>query len=225
MFSAETLQFLRDLRDNNDRAWFDANRARWERHGKSALAAFVEAFRPHLAALSPHYVADARSAFRIHRDTRFSKDKSPYKTHLAAQFRHAAVRGGIGDAVHAPGFYCHIAPDGPGAMDGCFAGFGAWHPEPAALRAIRRHIVSFPEAWAEARRGLRLVGDALQRVPSGFDPAHPHADDLRRKDFIAVVDFTEAEVCAPDFVERYANAARSGSPMMKFLCDASALQW
>lgn len=229
MFSSDTLAFLRDLRAHNDRTWFEANRPRWEAHGKAPLLAFVRAFRPHLAELSPRFLADDRStggsAFRIHRDTRFSKDKSPYKTHVAAQFRHEAVKGAANEVVHAPGFYCHVSPDGPAEMDGSFGGFGTWRPEGEALAAIRRRIAERPAEWAEARAGLSLAGEALKRVPPGFDAAHPHADDLRRKDFIVVRPFTEAEVVAPDFVERYAAEARTAAPLMRFLCAAVGLPW
>lgn len=230
MFSPDTLSFLRELRAHNDRTWFEANRARWEAHGKAPLLAFVRAFRPHLGAISPRYLADDRStggsAFRIHRDTRFSKDKSPYKTHVAAQFRHEAVKGAANEVVHAPGFYCHISPDGPGEMEGSFAGFGTWHPEGGALAAIRKRIVERPAEWAEVRAGQPLLaGESLKRVPTGFDPGHPHAEDLRRKDFIVVRPFTEAEVVAPEFVDRFAAEARAAAPLMQFLCAAVGLPW
>lgn len=229
MFTAETYAFLLDLRAHNDRAWFGANRARWEAHGKEPLAAFIRAFRPHLAALSPHFVADDRarggSAFRLHRDTRFSTDKSPYKTYVSAQFRHAAVRGAMAEVVHAPGLYCHVSPDGPGEMDGSFAGFGTWHPAGDALAAIRCRVAERPDEWAEARSGLALGGESLKRTPAGFDPAHPFAADLRRKDFMAIARFTEAEVTAADFVERYAAEARRAAPLLRFLCAATGLPW
>lgn len=229
MFTAETLAFLRDLRAHNDKAWFEANRARWETHGKEPLAAFIRAFRPRLASLSPHFVADDRSrggsAFRIHRDTRFSKDKSPYKTYVSAQFRHEAVRGSLSEVVHAPGLYCHVSPDGPGEMEGSFAGFGTWHPEGDALGAIRRRVAERPDEWAAAREGLTLGGASLKRVPAGFDPAHPFAEDLRRKDFITIVDFTEDQVVAPDFVDHYAAAAARSAPLMRFLCASIGLPW
>lgn len=104
MFTASTFDFLRDLRANNTREWFEANRARSEREGKAPLQTFIEAFRQRLQAISPHFAANERSVFRIFRDVRFSRDKSPYKTHLAAQFRHAAVKAPAGEVVHAPGF-------------------------------------------------------------------------------------------------------------------------
>lgn len=226
MFTAETFAFLRELRAHNERPWFEANRARYEQHGKAAMAGFVRAFRPHLAEISTQYLADEKtSAFRIFRDTRFSKDKSPYKTYLGVQFRHQLVRGSASEAVHAPGFYCHIGPAGDGEMDGCFGGFGTWHPEGDALAAIRRRIAERPDEWAAARAGLALGGESLKKVPLGYDPAHPHVEDLKRKDFIVMHAFAEAEVTRADFVARYAEASRAGAPLMRFLCAAIGLPW
>ena len=104
--------FTQSLRDDNEgevpvglRDWFQENKEFYESAVKRPLLEFIEAFAPHLREISPHFRADARSLFRIHRDVRFSKDKRPYKTHAAAQFRHSA-----GKDVHAPGFYLHIEP-------------------------------------------------------------------------------------------------------------------
>jgi uncharacterized protein (TIGR02453 family) len=110
-------------------------------------------------------------------------------------------------------------------MEGCFAGFGTWRPEGDALAAIRRRIVEKPEEWAQARAGQRFGGEALKRVPAGFDATHPFADDLRRKDFIVIVDFAEADTIGPGFVARYAAAAQSAVPLLRFLCGATGLPW
>ena len=96
MFTHATFDFLRDLRDNNNKPWFEANRDRWEANGRAPLTAFIESMGPRLERISAHYPVNSSArggaAFRLHRDVRFSKDKSPYKTHLAAQFRHEAIR-------------------------------------------------------------------------------------------------------------------------------------
>ena len=241
MFTPATFQFLRDLSANNTRDWFEANRPRWEAHGKGPLLAFIADFRPKLQAIAPQFDATARSVFRIHRDVRFSKDKSPYKTHLAAQFRHQDVHGAAGDVVHAPAFYLHIAPDAhaesqsesPSETDGAsesqigmrgvFGGFGMWQPEPAVLRTLRKGMVDDPDAWRKACEGLKLTGSSLKRPPPGFDPAHPLADDLRRKDFITLTPFTEADVVRTDFPERYAEACRAAAPLQAWLCAAVGL--
>lgn len=223
MFSTPTFDFLRDLKANNSREWFEANRARWEREGKAPLLAFVQVFAPHLSAISPQYESTERSMFRIFRDVRFSKDKSPYKTHLAAQFRHALVKGPAGEAVHAPGFYLHIAPKGAEEMDGVFGGFGMWQPEGDALRQIRALIQAEPELWLAAKAGVNFTGSSLKRPPPGIDPAHPLVEDLKRKDFIGVVNFSEADAGRADFVERFAAACKSAAPLQSFLCRAVGL--
>lgn len=227
MFTPATFDFLRDLRDHNSKPWFEANRDRWEAHGRAPLAAFIQAMGPHMVRISAHYPVQTGprggAAFRIHRDVRFSKDKSPYKTHLAAQFRHQAITGPLPVAVHAPGFYLHVAPEGEGEMSGVFGGFGTWMPEPDALRAIRASIQGAPGQWTAAREGLELTGESLKRPPSGVPVDHPCVDDLRRKSFISVTRFTEEEAVAPDFVDRYADACRRASPLVGFVCGALGL--
>ena len=140
--------------------------------------AFIEDFGPRLHAISPHLRADPRrtggSLFRIYRDTRFSKDKTPYKTAAGIHFKHERAKD-----VQAPGFYLHLAP---GEV---FAGGGIWHPDTKTVNAIREAIVADPDGWREATAGSTRPGNALKRVPTGFDKDHPLAEDLKRKDFAA----------------------------------------
>src|SRR4029450_921750 len=121
-FGPELFAFLADLRANNNRDWFAENKQRYEDQLLEPALTFIATFAPHLEKISPHFRADARpsggSLFRIYRDTRFSKDKSPYKTNLGIHFRHERAKD-----AHAPGFYLHIGPD-----EG-FAGAGMWHPD------------------------------------------------------------------------------------------------
>jgi uncharacterized protein (TIGR02453 family) len=218
-FGPELFSFLADLREHNDREWFAANRDRYEDHLVEPALAFVDTFAPRLAKISPHFRADARpsggSLFRIYRDTRFSKDKTPYKTNVGIHFRHERAKD-----VHAPGFYFHI---GPGEV---FAGGGIWHPDTAAATRIREAIVADPDGWRRAtRRGafakrLELGGDSLKRVPSWADADHPFADDLRRKDFFGWARLREADVVAPGFVDEYAEICRAAAPLVRFLCGA-----
>jgi uncharacterized protein (TIGR02453 family) len=218
-FGPELFSFLADLRANNDRDWFAANKHRYEEHVLEPALAFIDAFAPRLEKISPHFRADARpsggSLFRIYRDTRFSKDKSPYKTNLGIHFRHERAKD-----VHAPGYYLHI---GPGEV---FAGGGMWHPDTAAATRIREAIVEEPERWRRATRGgafakrLRLGGDSLKRVPPWADAEHPFADDLKRKDFFGSTRLSEDDVVAPGFVDEYARICHAAAPLMQFLCDA-----
>jgi uncharacterized protein (TIGR02453 family) len=220
----ELFAFLRELRANNDRAWFAANRDRYEEHVLEPALAFVEAFRPRLEKISRHFVADARpsggSLFRIHRDTRFSKDKSPYKTNLGIHFRHEQARD-----AHAPGFYLHLAP---GEI---FAGGGIWHPDTQTATRIREAIVAEPQRWRRATRtgafarSHTLGGDSLKRVPPWADPDHPFADDLKRKDFYGWTALSEEDVTAPDFADRYAQVCRGAFPLVRFLCEALELRY
>ena len=214
-FSKATFQFLKDLKQNNDRAWFADNKSRYEDHLKGPALRLIEDFGPELNKLSPHFMATPRSLFRIHRDTRFSKDKSPYKTAAGVHFRHEQSKN-----AHAPGFYLHIEP---GEV---FVGVGIWHPESPALRAIREHIVEDGAAWKRASRGKKfaetfeLQGDHLKRPPKGFDPEHPLVEDLRRKDFIGVRPLTQSFVTDPNLPAELAKTYKAGLPLMRFLCDA-----
>lgn len=214
-FGPEVFGFLLELSQNNDREWFQENKEFYEEAVKRPLLGFIDTFAPSLAKISPHFRADARSMFRIHRDVRFSKDKRPYKTHAAAHFRHRA-----GKDVHAPGFYLHIEP---GRV---LAGCGIWKPDSAAQLAIRKRIAAKPEEWRALvsapafRKHVVLHGDSLKRPPQGFDSGHPLIEDIKRKDFIAMVEMDDGDVMASDFVERYAETCRAVAPMAAFLCKA-----
>jgi uncharacterized protein (TIGR02453 family) len=219
-FGPALFQFLRQLREHNDREWFQANKERFEAEVRRPMLAFVEAFAGPLEGISRHYLADPRPAggsmFRIFRDTRFANDKSPYKTNVGAQFRHRDCPRD----VHSPGFYLHLEPSG------CFASAGLWHPDPESLRKVRERILAKPRAWKALRGGgIEVLGEALKRVPQGFDPGHPAAEDLKLKDFYSHVPLTEQEVCAPDFLERYAEACRRSAPLLAFLTRALDLPW
>ncbi len=191
---------------------------------RDPMLAFISDFGPRLARISPRFVADPRphggSMFRIYRDTRFSKDKSPYKIMAAAQFRHEA-----GKDVHAPGFYLHLEP---GSV---FMAAGLWHPDGPTLDKVRRAIVSKPKEWKRIttsrslRAQVRFDGESLKRPPRGFDPEHEFIDDLKRKDFVTVAETSEREACAPDFMNRFAKVCRANAKYMEFLTRAVGLRW
>jgi len=216
-FDEALFRFLRELKAHNDRAWFQENKARFEADVKEPMQAFVLAFADPLQGLNRNYAADPRtSLFRIFRDTRFSKDKSPYKTNVGAHFRHRECS----KDVHSPGFYLHLEPGG------CFVAAGLWHPDPVSLRQVRERIAARPKEWKALREGgLEVLGDALKRVPQGFDAGHPLAEALKLKDFYTEEPVTERELCAPDFLERFTAICRRNLPVMAFLTKALDLPW
>lgn len=214
-------RFLKDLKTHNDREWFTENKARYEAEARDPMLRLIGALSGPLATISHHFIADPRpsggSMFRIYRDTRFSKDKSPYKTHIAAHFPHRTASAG---GVHGPGFYLHLEPGG------CFAGGGLWHPDPDSLFKVRQAIATKPAAWKALRKsGLEIEGETLQRVPQGFSADHPFAEDLKLKDFYISTGFTNAQVQAPDFVDAVTEACRQAAPLVAFLCKALDLPW
>jgi uncharacterized protein (TIGR02453 family) len=219
-FSPELFAFLGELAANNDRAWFAANKARYVAEVQEPALAFIEDVGLRLPELSRHFVADPRtvggSLFRIYRDTRFSRDKSPYKTHVGIQFRHERTRD-----VHAPGFYLHLEPGH------VFMACGIWHPDADTLHAIRTAIASKPGRWQAIvddpafRQRFRLGGEALKRPPAGFDREHPLIEELKRKDFIAIGDLTESDVTASGFLSRFLDLCGDAADFMRFLCDGA----
>jgi len=221
-FSAHTFAFLEALAANNNRGWFQEHKREYERQVREPALAFIEAAVPGLAVIAPHFRADSRkmggSLMRIYRDTRFSRDKSPYKTNIGIQFRHEAGRD-----VHAPGYYLHIS-----AAD-CFVGVGIWQPPADALAMIRRAIDERPDEWLAARddaafrRWFSLSGDSLKRPPRGFALDHPLIDDLKRKDFIAMAELAPPLIEQEDFASIACDYFATATPLMRFLCRALQL--
>ena len=219
-FNDQTFEFLRELKVNNDRAWFEENKERYEGVVKEPFLDFIADAGKHLRRLTPHIVADPRpvggSFFRIYRDVRFSKDKSPYKTHAAAHFRHAATSAD----VHGPGFYLHLEP-GASMLAG-----GIWRPEPQSLKKIRGRIMKDPNGWrAVIKKVPPLEGETLLRPPQGYPPDHPMIEELKRKDFIAWLPLKDDEVCSPGFMTQFAGGCRKISPLPQFISKAIDLAW
>ena len=223
-FTPALFGFLKDLAANNDRAWFKANQDRYEAVVRQPALDFITDMVGPLATISPHFVADSRtvggSLFRIQRDTRFSKDKTPYKLNTGMHFRHERAKD-----AHAPGFYVHLEPGR------CFMGVGLWHPESKVAYRIRHHIADNPDAWVAATRGkpfstrFELGGDSLVRPPKGIDPEHPLLDDLKRKSFMATTSLTQREVTSASFMDDFVDHCRTASPMMAMLCEAVDVRW
>lgn len=219
-FTPAFFTFLRALKRHNDRAWFADQRARYDTDVEAPMLQFIADFSPRLRSISRAFVADPKrtggSMFRIYRDTRFSADKSPYKTWMAARFPHEARKKTDG----VPGFYLHLEPKDS------YGGGGVYHLEMPALTRIRHFLVDNPKVWdAVLATGLEIEGDRLSRAPAGFDPRHRHIDDLRRKDLYTLTAFTEAEVLARDFLDRYTATCERIAPLMSFLTRALKLRW
>ncbi len=223
-FTPALFEFLAELADNNSRDWFHANRERYERDVREPMIGFIIDFAQRLETISPHVVADPRrsggSMFRINRDIRFSRDKSPYKTNVGAHFRHE-----VGREVHGPGLYLHLQP---GQV---FAAAGIWRPSSGTLRKIRAAIAANPGRWQaivgdDAFRSMySLESDSLERAPRGFDPDHPLIETLKLKSFAASTAFDQCAACSPDFIDVYAHACRVAAPLAEFLTRAVGLDW
>lgn len=218
-FTPESVKFLNELKVNNNRDWFNANKARYEEAVLDVALQFIQSMQDPLADFAPHFTAIPKrmggSLMRVYRDTRFSKNKTPYKTNIGIQFRHEQARD-----VHAPGYYVHIDPDQ------VFLGAGMWRPASDALRGIRERIAARPAEWVRIRddrgfkRHFRLGGERLSRPPRGFDKEHPEIEDIKRKDFIAVKDLTLDDATHPRFQQKVETAFKSASAYMEFLCKA-----
>lgn len=155
------------------------------------------------------------SVLRIYRDTRFSKDKTPYKTNVGISIRHQAA-----EDIHAPGVYIHLDPKE------CFIGTGCWRPESSVLSAIRAAIDEEPKKWVKTRDNKRfqekftLAGDSLKTAPRDYSKDHPMIEDLRRIDFIAVAPLSEKEIISDQIVTSVIDHVKRAKPLMQFLCDA-----
>jgi uncharacterized protein (TIGR02453 family) len=223
-FKTDTLKFLDDLAANNNRDWFQDNKTRYEKEFLEPAVLFIQAMAPRLENISGHFVASAKktggSLMRIYRDTRFSKEKIPYKTNIGIQFRHER-----GKDVHAPGYYVHIA------SDGIFIGVGIWRPESAYLAKIREAISETPKQWLtirdapEFKRYFELSGESLQRPPKGYAKDHPMIEDLKRKDFIAIRNLDNEAAANPGFVDEVEKSFVVAKPYMGFLCQALELRF
>lgn len=221
-FTPEVFSFLRELSENNDKTWWEDNKDRYRHVVQEPAHDFIEDFGPRLNSISPHFIADPRSnggsLMRPYRDIRFSKDKTPYKTNVGIQFRHAR-----GKDVHAPGFYLHLEPGQ------CFAGAGLWTPETTVARAIRQRINDEPDLWAKTAHDPDFSAewtiadhdeDRLKRIPRELDPDHPYPDDLRLKSFTAGTRLTQRSVTSTSFADDLSESYALTGPYVEFLCRA-----
>lgn len=224
-FTPATFRFLRSLARHNERAWFQAHKDDYESHVREPFLRMIGDLQPPLAEVSAHYRADPRriggSLFRIHRDTRFSGNKAPYKTWQGARLFHARRR-----ETPAPSFYIHVEPGGS------FVGAGLWHPETPTQRRVRQFIHENPAGWTAAtqapafRRKFALDDrEMLVRMPAGFPPDSPLADDLRRKNFVALRPLGDDLLAGPRLVSTLARDLATLAPFVDYLCAALDLEF
>jgi uncharacterized protein (TIGR02453 family) len=227
-FRPEAIQFLVELAQNNSREWFQPRKGEYERLLKEPMeqlcVALEEQFRTRGI---PLHADPARSPFRIYRDVRFSKDKSPYKTAVAASFGWAgdgADRSGRSHAenVHASGGYFHLQP---GEI---YAGGGVWHPDGSWLTSFRQRIVANLDgfraivdtpAFVEAFGSVGDDGESLKRVPPGYPADHPAADLLRKKNVTFGRRLSDAEAMSASLPTVLADAFEVATPLLRYLAD------
>jgi uncharacterized protein (TIGR02453 family) len=214
MFPAETLRFLRALKRNNRREWFNDHRGDYEAYVRQPMTAIVERLAVDLRAFAPELVASPKvSMYRIYRDTRFSDDKKPYKTHIAAVFPTRGLPKHEG-----AGMYFHVSPEE------LWIGGGMYMPQPPQLVAVRGHIAGhFKQLRAIVESpGFRkhvgsLEGDTLKRVPRGFPKDHPAAEYLKFRQFVAGAAFPPALATKPAFYKTLLTVFREITPLTRFL--------
>jgi len=223
-FSKATFTFLRALARNNNREWFKAHQAAYERDVRDPFLALIADLQAPLAKISPHLRADPRksggSLFRLYRDTRFANDKTPYKTWAGARFFHERRR-----EIESPSFYLHIQPGD------CFVGGGIWHPQPATLKRIRDFLVDNPAAWKRATQGkafrgrFEFWGETLSRPPRGYDAQHELIEDLKRKNFAAGEPLSDALACSGELLPAVVGTFKALAPTIDYLCAALDLEF
>jgi uncharacterized protein (TIGR02453 family) len=227
-FRPEAIQFFVDLREHNDRAWFQPRKDDFEALIKEPFEALVAELADRFERRGIPLLADPKhSIFRIYRDTRFSKDKSPYKRHLGASFPWVEGRGPDADAAeraHGNGAYFNFEP---GAM---YVGGGMWMPDKARLDAFRQRLIDDPggvraaleEPGFVARFGSIVAHEELKRVPPGFPADHPMADLARHKDLVFGHPLSDADVGSPDLPDLLAGDYAAATPVFRFLSSLSA---
>lgn len=221
-FTEAVFKFLRGLKRNNNRAWFEKHRATYDADVRGAMLRFIADLQPHFKKIAPDFVCDPRpvggSMFRIHRDMRFvDPDEGPYKTQLSAQFQHH-----LGKDVHAPGFYLHLEPGS------CFYGGGLWRPPTNIRNKIHLAIAKDPAAWLAIKNDknfastFTLEGDMLQKPSPIWRDIFPSSlmEDFRRKDFIFTADLSPDLVTSPALMKEIVSLTRRAIKFMNFLSRA-----
>jgi uncharacterized protein (TIGR02453 family) len=212
MFPTETLTFLRGLARNNDREWFNPRKEIYETKLKAPMIAMIEAVNAELMDFAPEHVTDPKKSFyRIYRDTRFSVDKTPYKTHIAAIF----PRKGFTKHASA-GFYFHVSPKEVGIAAGMYA------PGPDELRAVRLFLAENHKSFREAAKVPekmfgKLEGSTVARVPKGFDAESPASDLLKMKQWLFWKELDPKLATSPKLRAEIVKRFRAAAPVVEML--------
>lgn len=217
-FPRKGITFLRQLKKNNRREWFEKHKPEFETFVKLPMQSFIVALQPHFRSFAPEYeVNPKRSLFRIYRDVRFSKDKRPYKTHVAAHF----VLRGKPKGTEGSGYYVHIEP---GEV---FVGTGIYMPDSDQLKKIRKAMATYPGEFLSIvhNPGMKrmmggIEGEKLQRVPKGYEPDHPMAEWLKLKQFFVGRSLPAKACHSKTFVSQVARSFEAASPLVNFLNNA-----
>jgi uncharacterized protein (TIGR02453 family) len=214
-FPKEALTFLRDLRNNNNRDWFLAHKQLYETKLKAPMVEFVLSLKEEMKKIAPEIEVDPKGIFRIYRDIRFSQDKSPYKTHVAASFDPKNLRN------MGAGLYIHLEP-----RRFMIAG-GLYHPDSAQLVAVRNQLASQYRKFGKIiedkefkRLFGKMEGTQLSRMPRGFAEDHPAADLLRYKQFLAWTELPATVARTSKLVPETVRYFRGMMPMIRFLNGA-----
>jgi uncharacterized protein (TIGR02453 family) len=217
-FPTEGIDFLKRLKRNNNRPWFEKHKEEYEVSVKLPMQSLIAALHPHFDRFAPEFdVNPKRSIFRIYRDVRFSKDKTPYKTHVAAHF----VLRGKPKGIEGSGYYMHVEP---GEI---FVGGGIYMPDNDQLKKIRKAIAGQPERFLSIVRQSKfkktfgaLEGEKLQRPPKGYEPDHPMAEWLKHKQFFVGTEWPESRCLKGKFAAEVATVFETATPLVRFLNEA-----
>ena len=224
-FTADSLKFLRGLARHNERDWFLAHKADYEKHVRAPFQRLLTDLQPALAAISPYYRSEPKtvggSMFRIQRDTRFASDKAPYKPWQGARIYHERRK-----QVAAPSFYLHLQP---GAS---FIGAGLWHPETHTQRRVRQFIFDNPGAWARVAHDKKLrrrfdlaSSDMLVHPPSGFPADFAYIDDLRHRNFALTTALDNDVITSATLLKTVEKDLIRLAPFVDYLCAALDLEF
>jgi len=211
-FSPQAITFLKNLKRNNDREWFQPRKKIFETQLKAPMAELVEALNAELLTFAPEYVTDPKKAiYRIYRDTRFSADKTPYKTHIGAIF----PQHGLG-RQSAAGFYFHVSPKSVGVAA------GSYMPGPDELRDIRAWLAENHAKFRKAAKQPeklwgKLQGSALTRMPKGFASDHPAEDLLRMKQWLYYVELDLKLATTPKLLPELVKRFKAVAPVVQML--------